>query len=90
MKEVQQSYAMKSGINFSHSFIQKPYCASSAYWRGNSNLRGTRHGPAHQKEPEPSWRFRVSLFLSGKKGSFKAQKKKQNNQSKMKMKEVGM
>lgn len=56
---------------------------------GNSNLRGIRHGAAHQKEPESSWRFRVSLFLSGKKGSFKAQKKKQNNQSKMKMKEVG-
>lgn len=55
---------------------------------GNSNLRGIRHGPAHQKEPEPSWRFRVSLFLSGKKESFKAQKKKQNNQSKLNMKEV--
>ena len=56
---------------------------------GNSNLRGIRHGPAHQKAPELSWRFRVNLFLSGKKGSFKNQKKRQNNQSKLKMKEVG-
>lgn len=58
--------------------------------QGNSNLRGIRHGPCTSKGILHHLGCSlVSLFLSGKKGSFKAQKKKHNSQNKLKMKEIG-